>query len=104
MKSTPSPLQRRLDACVGLLETTLQPSTLKQYRYTVRLFLKYLQDQYPEIRLASQLRRDPHLLGWLELLWKWRTSQGRPLDSATRGHHVMQLRTLLEMLADFPHP
>jgi hypothetical protein len=47
---------------------------------------------------------NPHLLGWLEYLWKYRTSTGQPLNVNTRGQHVLRLRTLLELLADFPHP
>ena len=88
-------LQEALAARVRLLETTLQPSTAAHYRYT-----GYLGASFPEIGKASQLRRDPHLLGWLEHLWTYRSSIGKPLAGSTRGHHVRQLRTLLEMLAD----
>jgi integrase len=104
MKPAQHPLQKALEARVRLLETTLQPSTIHHYRLTVRLFLKYLNEQYPEVSRPSQLRRDPHVLGWLEYLWKLRTPTGGPLTSNTRGQHVMQLRTLLDLLADLPQP
>jgi site-specific recombinase XerD len=104
MKQTKSPLQKALEARVRLLDTTLQPATMNHYRHTMRLFLRYLSEQYPEVSSPSQLRRDPHLLGWLEYLWKYRTSTGQPLNVNTRGQHVLRLRTLLELLADFPHP
>jgi len=104
MKPTESPLQQALEARVRWLETTLQPSTMHHYRHTLRLFLGYLQEHFPEIRKPSQLRRDPHLLGWLEYLWKRRTPAGNPLDNSTRGQHVLRLRTLLDLLADGPHP
>src|ERR1039458_2554471 len=68
MKPTEHPLQKALEARVRLLETTLQPSTVKQYRRTVRLFLGYLSQNFPEVHRPSQLRRDPHALGWLEYL------------------------------------
>src|ERR1019366_82479 len=37
-------------------------------------------------------------------LWKLRTPTGSPLDSSTRGQHVLRLRTLLDLLADLPQP
>jgi integrase len=104
MKPSEHPLQKALEARVRLLDTTLQPSTMRHYRRTVRLFLEYLHEQHPQIRQPSQLRRDPHMLGWLEHLWKLRTHTGKPLDSGTRGQHVLQLRTLLDLLADAPQP
>jgi len=97
-------LREALDARLRLLGTTLQPSTMWSYRQTVRLFLDYLQESFPELRQPSQLRRDPHMLGWLEYLWKRRTTAGSALTSGTRGHHVMRLRALLDLLADLPHP
>lgn len=104
MKPLQKPLQQALEARVRLLETTLHPSTILHYRHTLRLFLRYLSENYPAVSTASQLRRDPHVLGWLEYLWKLRTPTGSPLTSNTRGQHVMQLRTLLDLLADLPHP
>lgn len=104
MKPAEHPLEKALEACVRLLETTLQPSSMKNYRYTVRLFLGYLNESFPEVRKPSQLRRDPHLLGWLEFLWKRRTPTGGPLTNCTRGQHVLRLRTLLDLLADLPQP
>src|ERR1017187_5124264 len=60
MKPTEHPLQKALEARVRLLETTLQPSTVKQYRRTVRLFLGYLSQNFPEVHRPSQSRRDQH--------------------------------------------
>jgi site-specific recombinase XerD len=104
MKHTEHPFQKALEARVRLLATTLQPSTVNHYRHTVRLFLGYLHENFPQVHQPSQLRRDPHMLGWLEYLWKLRTPTGSPLHNATRGHHVLQLRTLLDLLADGPQP
>ena len=89
-------LQAALEARVRLLETTLQPATAAHYRYTVRSFIGYLGTSFPETGKPSQLRRDPHLLGWLEHLWTYRSSIGKPLANSTRGYHVAHLRTLLE--------
>jgi site-specific recombinase XerD len=100
-----SPLAACLAARVRLLATTLRPGTVAGYRHTVKLFLSYLSAAFPEIRQPSQVRRDPHLLGYLEHLWKRRSQgSGRPLKSLTRAHHVIRLRHLFELLADHPHP
>jgi integrase len=93
-----------LETRIRLLATTLRPATIHNYRHTLRLLLQYLRENYPELSKPSQLRRDPHRLGWLEYLWKRRTATGNPLDNNTRGQHVMRLRTLLDLLADLPQP
>jgi integrase len=104
MKPAGNPLEKALQARVRLLETTLQPSSMKHYRQTVRLFLGFLQASFPEVTKPCQLRRDPHLLGWLEFLWKLRTRSDSPLTNSTRGQHVMRLRTLLDLLVDGTQP
>jgi integrase len=104
MRQAEHALQQALEVQLRLLATTLQPATMYHYRRTVRLFLGYLRENYPEVSRPSQLRRDPHLLGWLEYLWKLRTATGNPLHSGTRGQHVLRLRTLLDLLADLPQP
>ena len=58
----PTPLQQALQARITLLATTLRPSSVSQYRYTVRLFLEYLRQSFPDVERPRQLRRDPHLL------------------------------------------
>ncbi len=105
MKRAPSPFAEALEARVRLLATTLQPSTISQYRQTVRLFVSYLNGSFPEVRRPSQLRRDPHLLGWLEELWKRRIRvSGQPLCKETRAAHLIRLRKLLDLLAGHAHP
>lgn len=105
MKKTPRVLQQALESRVQLLATTLRPATMKHYRQTVQLFLLYLTQSFPEVQRPSQLRRDPHLLGWLEFLWKRRVSHtGKPWRAGTRAAHLIRLRTLLELLNDHPSP
>lgn len=105
MKQPTHALQQALQARITLLATTLRPSSVLQYRYTVRLFLEYLRQSFPEVDRPRQLRRDPHLLGWLEFLWMRRVhGTGRPWCAATRAEHVVRLRTLLELLRDHPAP
>jgi site-specific recombinase XerD len=67
----------------------------RSYRRTVRHFLSYLAAQHPGVRSLDQLRRDPHILGWLTLL----RSHHPPLANQTRAIYVIYLRRMLEELA-----
>ena len=67
--------------------------------------MKYLRQHFPEVRRASQLKRDPHMLGWLEYLWTQQVSStGQPLHSHTRASHLVRLRRLFDMLANHRYP
>jgi integrase len=70
-------------------------SSVTAYRGTVRLFLTYLGARYPAVRSLDQLRRDPHILGWLAFL----RSHNPPLATITRANRVIYLRRMLEELA-----
>jgi site-specific recombinase XerD len=107
MRKPPHLLEQGLEARVALLATTLSPSTVVHYTATVRLFLRYLRQSFPEVRRPDQLRRDPHLLGWFDYLWSGRGSRsGKPWAKTTRGASLLCLRRLLDLLADhsFPPP
>jgi site-specific recombinase XerD len=105
MKKPLHPLEHALQSRVQLLATTLRPSTIKMYRHTVRLFLQYLGQNFPEVQRPAQLRRDPHLLGWFEFLWTRRVNHtGKAWRTATRAEHLVRLRKLLELLCDSPSP
>jgi len=106
MRTPPHPLEEALSARVRLLATTLRPATVRQYEHTVRRFMGYLRHRFPDVRRASQLRRDPHLLGWFEYLWTWRKNSGKPLLATTRAAQLIRLRKLFDLLADhaFPPP
>jgi site-specific recombinase XerD len=93
-------LARALYQRLRVLSTTLRPSTLAQYRLTAKDFLRYLQAHFPSLRRPDQLRRDPHIAGWMVELAR-RTP---PLSDDLRGRRLMHLRRLLEDLADLPHP
>jgi integrase len=79
--------------------TSLGDASITSYRGTVRHFLTYLGAQYPAVRSLDQLRRDPHILGWLALL----RSHRPPLATITRANYVIYLRRLLEELAWTQH-
>lgn len=105
MKKPPHPLEQALQARVRLLATTLRPATVRHYEHTVRLFMSYLRQSFPDVRRANQLRRDPHILGWLAYLWMRRVRHsGQPLSPHSRATHLIQLRKLLDLLADHVFP
>jgi site-specific recombinase XerD len=88
-------LEQILERHLQTLALTLRPGTVGQYRSTVRRFLAYLRGAFPRVRRASQLRRDPHLLGWFRSLCE----QQPPLDIKSRAAHLILLRRLLDDLA-----
>jgi integrase len=80
---------------VASIATSLSPDTVRGYRAATRSFLRYLGADHPEIRSLKQLRRDPHLLGWLAHL----RSRTPPIVMATHVNNVIRLRHILEELA-----
>ncbi len=99
MKPSSPTLEQIFEAQLQTLALARQPSTIDQYRATVRGFLAYLHDAFPQVRRLSQLRRDPHLLGW----FRWLCEQQPPLCNTSRIHHLIYLRRLLEDLAANSH-
>ena len=93
-------LEQIFDAHLGVLATTLRPHTVRNYRSATHRFLAYLHTAFPKVCKLSQLRRDPHLLGWFRSL----CDQDPPLCTECRLHYLIQLRRLLRDLADNGHP
>ena len=89
------PLTKFFRPAVESVTASLGDASVTSYRGTVRLFLTYLGSQYPSVRSLDQLRRDPHILGWLALL----RSQNPPRATITRANYVIYLRRMLEELA-----
>ena len=85
---------------IRVLATTLRPKTVADYRTAAHRFLTYLHATFPQVHKLSQLRRDPHLLGWLRSLCE----QHPPLCNATRQDYLLWLRRLLQDLAANGHP
>jgi integrase len=105
MRTPPHPLEEALRARVRLLATTLRPPTVLQYEHTVRLFMAFLRQEFPQVRRASDLRRDPHILGWLEYLWRQRVRRSdQGWKNQTRAAHLIRFRKLLDLLADHAFP
>jgi len=92
------PLAPVLDRAVDSLSAALNPDTTRHYRGTVRKFLTYLGAVHPEVRSLDQLRRDPHLLGWMSCL----RSQMPPLATASCSNLLIHLRSIFQELALSP--
>ena len=88
------------DARIQTLATDLQLRTARRYRSVARHFLAYLQTDFPQVLQLSELRRDPHLLGWLRHL----SEQDPPLSPGRRHTYVLMCRRLLHELASAGHP
>jgi site-specific recombinase XerD len=99
MSQSPS-LEQILETHLQTLAFTLRPSTVSYYRYLAHGFLRYLHAHFPQLRRLSQLRRDPHLIGW----FRWLCEQQPPLSNQTRIHYLVRLRRLLDDLAANGHP
>jgi len=75
---------------------TLRPATIQSKGYMLRSFVAYLREHHPEVRRFNQLRRQPHIEGWLE----------HRLDVAavTRNIAIRALRNFFEDLIDWQWP
>ena len=93
------PLRHRLEPLfersTQSLTTALGDGSRRGYAVTFRSFLRYLAAHHPEVRRLEQLRRDPHILGWLAEL----RSHTPPLAKITLITRVIYLHRLLEHLA-----
>jgi len=89
------PLAPVFDRAVDSLSAALHPETTRHYRGTVRKFLTYLGATYPEVRSVVQLRRDPHLLGWMSCL----RTQAPPLATASCINLLIHLRCIFQELS-----
>lgn len=79
--------------------TALAPSSKRNYDIVVRSFLSYLSTEYPAVTRLKQLRRDPHILGWMAHL----RAQNPPLATATCIGRLFALRTIFHELARTSH-
>jgi integrase len=89
------PLAPAFARAVESLCTALTASSARNYNIVVRHFLVYLAGEHPEITRIKQLRRDPHILGWMASL----RAQTPPLAATTCIGRLFALRTILNELA-----
>ena len=100
MTRSQTSLDEIFETQIRTLALTLRPRTVDHYRTTARHFLGYLRAAFPQLRRLSQLRRDPHLLGW----FRWLSERQPPLSNKTRSDHLIRVRRLLDDLAANGHP
>jgi integrase len=93
------PLQHQManifDRTVDSLSAALNPETTRHYRGTARNFLTYLGAAHPDVHSLDQLRREPHILGWMSRLH----SQAPPLATASYINRIIALRRIFNELA-----
>ena len=89
------PLASVFEHAVESISTALSPDTTRHYRGTVRKFLSYLAVHHPEIKHLDQLRRDPHILGWMSRLH----AQKPPLATGSYINLLVALRAIVNDLA-----
>jgi len=89
------PLALLFDHAIDSFTVSLSPDTTRHYRGTARNFLSYLGADYPEVQSLDQLRREPHILGWMSRLH----SQLPPLVTASYNNLLLALRGIFYELA-----
>ena len=89
------PLAPTFDCAVDSLCVALSADTTRHYRGTARKFLSYLAARHPEVNRLDQLRREPHILGWMSRL----RSQVPPLTTASYINHLIAMRVVFNELA-----
>jgi len=89
------PLALFFDRAVDSFCVALSHESIRQYRGTVRNFLSYLGADHPGVHRLDQLRREPHILGWMSRLH----SQVPPLGTASYIIRLITLRPILNELA-----
>ena len=94
------PLGELSDQIVRTLPATLRPATIKHYRFCANWFVRYIHSNYPDLRTFAELKRNPHILGWLQSL----SETNPPFTIGTRLQIVTGVRHLLKKLADNGHP
>src|SRR5438046_4346307 len=89
------PLALVFDRAVYSVSGALSPDTIRHYRGTARNFLRFLGLAYPQVNGLEQLRREPHILGWMYHL----RSKVRALSTASYINQLISLHCLFNELA-----
>jgi site-specific recombinase XerD len=101
MKRLQPTIDEMLQTQIQVIATTIRPGTVRNYHASTRSFLAYLHATFPRLHQLSQLRRNPHVLGWLRFL----AQHHPPLRNKTRTEYLIIVRRLLCNLGDdYPLP
>lgn len=90
----PPQLEETLQRYLTAMAATLRPNTIDGYRTAVGSLMRYLGQHHPEIVALPQLRRTPHVVGWLNFL----ATKTPPYSIDTRRHYLFDLRNFFERL------
>jgi integrase len=93
------PLFPLFRAAVDSLGVALAPESARQYRDAARNFLAWLGANHPEVVSLHQLRRDPHIIGWMTGL----RSRVPPLAPITYILRLTFIRGIFNELARSEH-
>lgn len=96
----PCELDRSFEQQLQAMAAILRPGTITYYRAQANRFLRYLHTNHPELTTPAQLRRNPHILGWLKSL----AEENPPIVNRTRLAALICVRRLLNDLADSGYP
>ena len=93
-------LRSRRDSIAELFAAKIETLTAppRYYRSATRRFLSFLQTHFPDVRRLSQLRREPHLIGWVHSL-----AHDGPLSDSSRRIYLVALRRLLREFINDGH-
>ncbi len=75
---------------------TLRPVTVENKGYILRRFVAYLHEQHPDVHQFPQLRRQPHVVEWLEYILY--------LKAASRNAAIRALRLFFEDMIRWQWP
>ena len=92
-------MREKAEHFVLLLGATLRPSTIEKYRTSFNSLFRFLDTHHPEVRSYSELRRRPHLEGWLIAL----ATRRPPYTHETRKSYILHVRRLFDHLIDQLH-
>ncbi|MDO8733772.1 MAG: tyrosine-type recombinase/integrase [Elusimicrobiota bacterium] len=86
---TGSTFEKTIQSYLDIISTTLQPGSVRNYKGSIKMFVGFLTLNYPEVTKFSELKRSPHIEGWLSFLAK------RGLKNATRRLYIRFIRKFL---------
>ena len=81
--------EKTTQSYLDIISTTLQPSTVGNYKGSIKTFVSFLMLNYPEVTKFSELKRSPHIEGWLSFLAK------RGMKNSTRHLYIRFIRKFL---------
>ena len=87
--------EKIIRAYLDLIAATLQPGSVRNYKNSIKIFIDFLTLNYPEVTKFSELKRSPHIEGWLSHLAK------RGLKNATRHLYIEFIRKFLNDICEW---